>query len=152
MGFLKIISLPPSRAHLQSSIVPPEKNKTMAIYPLHGAETRPPSVYQQPFNIEIWTEETARAVGASSLQSPGRTRHTIEALTIPIEEELNSRRIHTADDVDDSSTTRHRREPLRRDSLKRREALLKGKEGSRRRQRWENGSCYKLSLLPPSWR
>ena len=28
----------------------------------------------------------------------------------------------------------------RRDSLKRREALLKGKEGSRRRQRWENGT------------
>jgi hypothetical protein len=27
----------------------------------------------------------------------------------------------------------------RRDSLDRREALLKGKEGSRRRQRWENG-------------
>lgn len=32
-----------------------------------------------------------------------------------------------------------RREPLRRDSLKRREALIKGKDGSRRRQRWENG-------------
>lgn len=28
-----------------------------------------------------------------------------------------------------------------RDSQKRREALLKGKEGSRRRQRWENGTC-----------
>lgn len=28
---------------------------------------------------------------------------------------------------------------LHRDSQKRREALLKGKEGSRRRQRWENG-------------
>ncbi|KAL2832425.1 R3H-associated N-terminal domain-containing protein [Aspergillus cavernicola] len=34
--------------------------------------------------------------------------------------------------------TFRRREPLRRDSLKRREALLKGKDGSRRRQRWEN--------------
>lgn len=32
-----------------------------------------------------------------------------------------------------------RKEPLRRDSMKRREALLKGNEGSRRRQRWENG-------------
>ncbi|THC99232.1 hypothetical protein EYZ11_001320 [Aspergillus tanneri] len=36
------------------------------------------------------------------------------------------------------SVTFRRREPLRRDSLKRREALLKGKDGSRRRQRWEN--------------
>ena len=39
-------------------------------------------------------------------------------------------------------TVYKRREPIRRDSLKRREALLKGKEGSRRRQRWENGSVY----------
>ena len=28
---------------------------------------------------------------------------------------------------------------IRRDSLERREALLKGKEGSRQRRRWENG-------------
>ena len=27
----------------------------------------------------------------------------------------------------------------RRDSMKRRDAVLKGREGSRRRQRWENG-------------
>jgi hypothetical protein len=32
-----------------------------------------------------------------------------------------------------------RHKTLLRDSQKRREALLKGKEGSRRRQRWENG-------------
>lgn len=35
-----------------------------------------------------------------------------------------------------------RREPVRPDNLKRREELLKGKEGSRRRQRWENGMCH----------
>ena len=34
---------------------------------------------------------------------------------------------------------RRNTEPIRRDSLKRREALLRGREGSRRRQRWENG-------------
>ena len=28
---------------------------------------------------------------------------------------------------------------MRRDSMDRREALLKGKEGSRQRRRWENG-------------
>jgi hypothetical protein len=36
------------------------------------------------------------------------------------------------------------RKLVRRDSLDRREALLKGKEGSRQRRRWENGKC-----LPP---
>lgn len=40
-----------------------------------------------------------------------------------------------------------RREPLRRDSLKRREALLKGKDGSRRRQRWENGMHHCGALI-----
>jgi hypothetical protein len=35
-------------------------------------------------------------------------------------------------------TVYQRRTPIRRDSQVRREALLKGKEGSRRRQRWEN--------------
>ena len=39
-----------------------------------------------------------------------------------------------------------RREPLRRDSLRRREALQKGKDGSRRRQRWENGMLLVLVL------
>jgi hypothetical protein len=34
---------------------------------------------------------------------------------------------------------KQRKDPLRRDSMKRREAFLKGNEGSRRRQRWENG-------------
>ena len=33
-----------------------------------------------------------------------------------------------------------RRTIIRRDSLERREALLKGKEGSRQRRRWENGT------------
>lgn len=39
-----------------------------------------------------------------------------------------------------------RREPLRRDSLNRREALLKGKEGSRRRRQWENGAYITRKL------
>lgn len=33
-----------------------------------------------------------------------------------------------------------RRPPSRRDSMRKREALLKGKEGSRQRRRWENGN------------
>ena len=32
-----------------------------------------------------------------------------------------------------------RRTIIRRDSLERREAFLRGKEGSRQRRRWENG-------------
>ena len=35
-----------------------------------------------------------------------------------------------------------RRPPSARDSLKRREELRKGKEGSRQRRRWENGKTF----------
>ena len=43
--------------------------------------------------------------------------------------------------------------PLRRrDSLERREALLKGKEGSRQRRRWENGTPPSLTPLAPATR
>ena len=40
-----------------------------------------------------------------------------------------------------------RLKPLQRDSLTRRDALLRGKEGSRRRRRWENGSYQSIDAL-----
>lgn len=108
----------------------------MAIYPPPGAKKSAISnrSYQQSLNIEVWAEETTRAVGALSLNPPIRTRLSPEALTIPLEESEASRQ------ENDISARPPRREPVRRDSLNRREALLKGNEGSRRRKRWENGS------------
>ncbi|KAF2235533.1 hypothetical protein EV356DRAFT_500029 [Viridothelium virens] len=48
-----------------------------------------------------------------------------------------------------------RRSSIQRDSMKRREALLKGKEGSRRRQRWENDHLLNVPNaqppLPSDW-
>ena len=51
--------------------------------------------------------------------------------------------------LDSKQTVTTTRKILRRDSLDRREALLKGKEGSRQRRRWENGEfqCSYLHLL-----
>ena len=46
----------------------------------------------------------------------------------------------TAAMMTDTVTTHPVRKLVRRDSLERREALLKGKEGSRQRRRWENGT------------
>ncbi|KAI9741479.1 MAG: hypothetical protein M1818_004285 [Claussenomyces sp. TS43310] len=42
-----------------------------------------------------------------------------------------------------------RQEPKQRDSQRRREALLKGKEGSRRRQRWENDRLLHVPGVQP---
>jgi R3H-associated N-terminal domain len=52
-------------------------------------------------------------------------------LSIPIDERRASA------GPEDEPVPTYRRH--RRDSLERREALLKGREGTRRRQRWENG-------------
>lgn len=46
---------------------------------------------------------------------------------------------------------RARKEPMKRDSMKRREALLRGTEGSRRRQRWENGTSALWYLRIIDW-
>lgn len=121
---------------LQSLKSPSQAIKEMAIYPSPGAKPSLPNrSYQQPFNIEIWTEETTQAVNTLSLNPPVRTRLSPEALTTPLDESEASRQ------ENDISARPPRRELVRRDSLKRREAFLKGNEGSRRRQRWENGSC-----------
>jgi hypothetical protein len=93
-----------------------------------------------PINIETWATEALSGLQISSPQAPS----TGISLIIPI-------RDAPAADINDASPplsrqTRPRREPLRRDSLKRRDALLKGKEGSRRRQRWENGEFLSLFI------
>ncbi|KAH8593509.1 R3H-associated N-terminal domain-containing protein [Bisporella sp. PMI_857] len=66
-------------------------------------------------------------------------------LSIPLDEKAEKR----------ADGYKARKEPLRRDSLKRREALLKGKEGSRRRQRWENDHLLHVPNaqppLPSDW-
>lgn len=97
----------------------------------------------QRIKIHAWAEE---AIEATTLNQ-SRNGLSVQ-LEIPLDSALPIRtksgtqyQIATEADGSASKTTpRTTREPLRRDSLKRREALIKGKEGSRRRQRWENGS------------
>jgi hypothetical protein len=95
----------------------------MAIY----SSVPPPSQQASTaaVDIEAWTVSALESLSVSPT-----ARGTGVTLSIPLER-------------DDAGTAKPvykpRKEPLRRDSLKRREALLKGKEGSRRRQRWENG-------------
>lgn len=123
---------------------------TMAIYPTTNPSAQEnPSSSTAAINIEAWTEEATRSLQALSISSlspaPLRSaglRATSVSLAIPLDEPTTPARQPPQTNrapIADPATYRPRREPLRRDSLKRREALLKGKEGSRRRQRWENG-------------
>lgn len=121
---------------------------------------------QQARAISAWSEQAAAhlenltitdSVPTSDQHWPGpasaSTRNTLRGttvtLSIPLDDPVPSADNASAPRVGvrgPTSTQAHqvpsvsfrRREPLRRDSLRRREALRKGKDGSRRRQRWEN--------------
>jgi R3H-associated N-terminal domain len=100
----------------------------MAIFPtLHTAAHHHP---QSP-----GIEQVTDALYTITLSSPAAASTNVTStLSIPLDEEQPRSAL--------AGYLPRRREPLRRDSLKRREALLKGREGSRRRQRWENGLCF----------
>jgi hypothetical protein len=76
------------------------------------------------------------------------TKGTAVGLQIPLDGEqgkasANGEGIAAGQAVRDGPVLR--RKSSTRDSMRRRDALLKGKEGSRQRRRWENGtrcSCY----------
>ena len=115
----------------------------MAIFPLpsaYGDHGAPNPTVPQPISIEAWTEQATQALNGVSLSS-NDVRGASRSLAIDLVERV-------AQNVggERPSIYRPRREPMRRDSLKRREALFRGKEGSRRRTRWENGSYQKHGL------
>ena len=104
--------------------------------------TNPNSAPAQPVDVQAWTEQATQSLNAVSISSPGSVRGTSVSLAIDLDERAE-RKAASGEDAPD--TYRPRRKLLRRDSLERREALLKGKEGSRRRKRWENGSYHHRS-------
>ncbi|OJJ46388.1 hypothetical protein ASPZODRAFT_132482 [Penicilliopsis zonata CBS 506.65] len=122
---------------------------------------------QQTRAISAWTEQATASLEDLTLSevvtvgdgtaAPTSTRRVMRGassvtLTIPLDDHLppaelsptprmrlaNRTPAAAENEAPKVSVSFRRREPLRRDSLKRREALLKGKDGSRRRQRWEN--------------
>lgn len=107
--------------------------------------------------VEAWTVSQATdLLAATSISSPlSRVpRGTSVTIDIPLDEQA------LRDDQPKAKreavhTVHKRSEPIRRDSVKRREALLKGKEGSRRRQRWENdrllNNPHAEPPLPSDW-
>lgn len=105
--------------------------------------------------VATWTADQAVEVFSTlSLASPRPARGTTVAIDIPLDEtEQKEEKPRTRGEA--VHTVYKRREPIRRDSLKRREALLKGKEGSRRRQRWENdrllSNPHAQPPLPSDW-
>ncbi|KAF2877432.1 R3H-associated N-terminal domain-containing protein, partial [Massariosphaeria phaeospora] len=94
----------------------------------------------QPIDIEAWTEQATVALSSVTISAPGAVAGATVSLEIPLDElpTAHPTPAATAANEGGSASYYRRKEPQRRDSLNRRDAMLKGKEGSRRRQRWEN--------------
>lgn len=110
--------------------------------------------------VEEWTvSQAADVLNGLSVSSPppkvGSVRGTTVKIDIPLDEDSKHREAPAREKVEAVHTVYKRREPIRRDSLKRREALLKGKEGSRQRRRWENdrllNNPWAEPPLPSDW-
>lgn len=105
---------------------------------------------QQALAISAWSEQQAAAALQDMTLSDSAPAMRIPSSPTPIRSGLHGATVSLSIPLDDEVTPKvesrpptvsfRRRAPLRRDGLKSREALLKGKDGSRRRQRWENGT------------
>ena len=109
--------------------------------------------------IEAWTvQQAADVLSATSISTPAlpiRGRHRSVTLDIPLDNETALADSPPQRTATETHTVYKRKEPVRRDSLNRRQALLKGKEGTRRRQRWENdrllSNPHAQPPLPSDW-
>ncbi|KAI1082901.1 R3H-associated N-terminal domain-containing protein [Whalleya microplaca] len=99
-------------------------------------------------NIEAWTVSALESLSISPV-----ARGTGTPLSIPLDDDHASSKKPsvTVQDPRAKSTpvTPPSRPPSRRDSQRRREALLKGKEGSRQRRRWENDRLLHVPNVQP---
>ncbi|KAF2734543.1 hypothetical protein EJ04DRAFT_493222 [Polyplosphaeria fusca] len=109
----------------------------MAIHPTPD----PAPQHAAAIDIETWTEQATIAISTLTISAPPAIQSSGVSLQIPLDEHPPSTSAPAKPGFSTTTTTTSytpRKPPLRRDSLKRRDALLKGKEGSRRRQRYEN--------------
>lgn len=114
----------------------------MAIVPIIIPPSQAASDMEQITSVAASTEQVTdvlRPVNLSSEAAQRVTHGTSVTLTVPLDQKHGSgpRGAERAHNFGGGQVFRG--EPMRRDSLTRREALLKGKEGSRQRRRWENG-------------
>lgn len=96
-------------------------------------------------DIEAWTISALQSLSVSP-------QGTGAPLSIPLDEPKVTKASVTVHDPrkKGGAVTPPPRPLSRRDSQHHREALLKGKEGSRQRRRWENGKSLPLPLLSAS--
>ncbi|ROV91678.1 hypothetical protein VMCG_09239 [Cytospora schulzeri] len=150
---------------IYSAVPPPEETTPPHQQPSHTI-AHPQNIPQHfrsasgTIDIEAWTISALESLSVSSPIAPGTGPSAAAApLTIPLDDDHHNSSGNTSrpganarvtiavggDVAAATGITPPRRPPSRRDSMRRREALLKGKEGSRQRRRWD---MKRLSDLP----
>lgn len=113
---------------------------------------------QQAVAISAWTEQASASLenltlsesrfeGTPSRPSRSGLQGASVSISIPLDDEppaTPTRLKITSAETRPPTVSFRRREPLQGDSSKSREAVLRGKDGSRRRQRWENGMAQRV--------
>ncbi|KAM0463073.1 hypothetical protein ACHAPV_003199 [Trichoderma viride] len=125
---------------IYSAVPPPPEspppNQAMAnIFPATTASN-------SAIDIEAWTISALQSLSVSPIARGTGSPLTIplDALATPSKRSISRQQVTiVTSSAEAALVTPLRRPPSTRDSQKRREAILKGKEGSRQRRRWENG-------------
>jgi hypothetical protein len=121
----------------------------MVVIPIMNARTVTAPSIKATADIQAWTEQAAEALQSVNLSTTRQhQRGNPVRLSIPLDQNvaITSPKPILYDNGGPKALTQTqvhasygKHALIRRDSLDRREALLKGKEGSRQRRRWENG-------------
>jgi hypothetical protein len=126
------------------SAVPPPHEQASASHPPAHHHHQLSTASTASVDIEAWTVSALQslsispvAVGTGNPLSIPLDDHTRQAQAAATRMKLRNVTIDV--DPTGASITPPRRPPSRRDSMRRRDALQKGNEGSRQRRRWENG-------------
>jgi hypothetical protein len=106
--------------------------------------------------IEAWTvSQAADVLRATSISTPAKQPRTSLPLAISLDDDYNLSLTTPPRPREPTHKVHSRTTPIRRDSQHRRATLLKGVEGSRRRQRWENdrllSNPHAQPPLPSDW-
>ncbi|KAF5022282.1 hypothetical protein F66182_5659 [Fusarium sp. NRRL 66182] len=140
---------------IYSSVPPPEQqpatnpatttNASVSALPVQSPHT---PVKNSAIDIDAWTISALQSLSVSPV-----ARGTGTPLAIPIDEAVKPKPVSPERNVGfvehEVPTETQRRPPSRRDSQRRRELVLKGKEGSRQRRRWENDRLMHVPNVQP---
>ncbi|KXJ95685.1 R3H-associated N-terminal domain-domain-containing protein [Microdochium bolleyi] len=104
-------------------------------------------------DIEAWAVSAIESLRVSPVAAAAMTtvpRPKQQPLSIPLDEDLaKTRKVSIDPRAKNNAVTPPPRPASRRDSMKRRDSLIIGKEGSRQRRRWENDRLLHVPNVQP---